>query len=489
MSTRSMTSSIASVRSPQLLHLHSGKVRESFRVDDRHRLLVATDRISCFDKVLETPIPDKGAVLNGISAYWFANTSDICPGHFVRAVDPCAALVREAQPLRVEVIVRGYLTGSAWRGYHAGKREFSGVRLPEGLTQNQAFASPILTPTTKEDSDREITPADMVSAGLVSEAQWQRMAELALKLFELGTQELAGRNLLLVDTKYEFGLIDGEIALIDEIHTPDSSRFWFADSYQSDPLRVKALDKEFVRQWLLDNPQADGSLADHLPPDVLAEARRRYLEIYRLITGRELAAEGSCSCEDARDRLAANLIRNSLIRDSFVAIIMGSAGDLEFAKRIANALAPFEVAVDMRVMSAHKNGERMTELTEEYNNAIEPGVIIAIAGRSNGLGGALAANMALPVINCPPVKDHADYSVNIHSSLQMPSETPALTILTPEAAALAAVRCLNLHRLRDLTRARIESVKNGLLADDATVRAQSPARFAVENTMASGEKA
>ena len=470
---------LTTVRSPQLPHLHSGKVRESFRVDTAHRLLVATDRISCFDKILATPIPDKGAVLNGISAYWFAATADICPSHFVRVVDPCAALVREAEPLRVEVIVRGYLTGSAWRGYVIGKRDFSGVRLPDGLTQNQAFAQPILTPTTKEDSDREITPAEMVASGLVTEAQWLCMAELACKLFARGSEELAKRNLLLVDTKYEFGIIDGNITLIDEIHTPDSSRFWFADSYQADPINVRALDKEFVRQWLLANRLPDGNLPDRLPEEVLTEARARYLEIYQLITGHELryAVSGDC---DPRVRLADNLIKAGLIRDSFVAIIMGSAGDLEFAQRIADVLEPFDIAVDMRVVSAHKNGERLPELAEEYNNSIEPGVIIAVAGRSNGLGGALAANLALPVINCPPLKDHNDYAINIHSSLQMPSETPALTILSPQAAALAAVRCLNLHRLRDLTTARIDGVKQRLSADDAMVRAQSPCRTVSE---------
>ncbi len=369
--------------------------------------------------------------------------------------------------------MRGFLTGSAWRGYSSGKRTFSGIELPDGLTQNQAFANPILTPTTKEDSDREITPEEIVKTGLVSESQWQRMAEVALKLYERGCEELAKRNLLLVDTKYEFGIIDGEVALIDEIHTPDSSRFWFADSYSQDPGKVKSLDKEFVRQWLLANPHADGTLPDRLPEEVIAEARRRYLEIFHLITGHELKIAGD---DDPRCRLAANLRKSGLIRDGFVAIVMGSAGDVEYARRIATALEPFDVAVDLRVVSAHKNGERLLELADEYNNAIEPGVIIAIAGRSNGLGGALAANMVLPVINCPPFKDLDDYSVNIHSSLQMPSETPALTILTPEAAALAAVRCLNLHRLHDLTRARIAGIKQRMLDDDAKVRASSPTR-------------
>lgn len=450
------------VRSPQLTHLHSGKVRESFRVDDQRRLLVVTDRISCFDRILDQPIPDKGAVLNGMSAYWFERTRDICPSHFLRQVDPNASLVREAHPLRVEVVVRGYLTGSAWRAYEQGKREFSGVRLPDGLARHHRFPQPILTPTTKEESDREITPTQIVATGLATNAQWERMAQMATWLFARGTQELSTRNLLLVDTKYEFGLIDGEVVLIDEIHTTDSSRFWFADSYDADPNGVVSLDKEFVRQWLLDNRLPDGTLPTGLPEEVREDARRRFLELYRQITGSELAVPDG----DPRDRLAGSLVREGLIRDGFVAVVMGSPGDLEFGRRIAKALEPFGVAVPLRVVSAHKNGERLVALAEEYNQAIEPGAVIAVAGRSNGLGGALAANLTLPVISCPPFKDLADYSVNIHSSLQMPSETPAMTILSPEGAALAAIRCLNRHRLRDLTGARVASVKAGLLEED-----------------------
>lgn len=457
---------MAEISLPQLLRLHSGKVRESFRLDADRRLLVVTDRISCFDQILKTPIPDKGAVLNGISAYWFERVRDLCPSHFIAAVDPAAMVVREAMPIRVEVIVRAYLTGSAWREYQNGTREFSGVRLPDGLSRNQRLDPPIITPTTKEKSDRPINPEEIVSSGLASEQQWQRMTEIARHLFSSGTETLASRNLLLVDTKYEFGLIAGEVALIDEIHTPDSSRFWFADSYQQDPLQVRALDKEFVRQWLLEHKNPDGTLPENLPADVLAEARRRYLEIFHMITGKTFDA----SPEDPRERLVANLARHGLIRDAFVAIIMGSAGDREFAQRIADALEGYDVAVDMRVVSAHKNGERLAEIAREYNSSGEPGVIIAVAGRSNGLGGALSANLNLPVINCPPFKDLTDYSINIHSSLQMPSDAPAMTILSPAAAAQAAIRCLNRRRLRDVADIRISQVKAGLLADDQKIR-------------------
>ncbi len=304
------TLGIYDVDLPLLPRLHTGKVRESYRIDDEHRLLVVTDRISCFDKVLQTPIPDKGAVLNSISAFWFRKTEDICPNHFVRLVDPSASVVREAVPLAIEVIVRGYLAGSAWRDYSEGKRVFSGVQLPDGLQQNQAFSEPVLTPTTKEEIDREISPPEMISDGLVTEEQWTVLSDIATRLFERGTKELAPRNLLLVDTKYEFGLLGDRIILIDEIHTPDSSRFWYADSYAADPASVKALDKEFVRQWLLDNPMPDGSLPNSLPQDVLSEARRRYLRIYESITGEELELREDIKPED---RLAKNLREAGII--------------------------------------------------------------------------------------------------------------------------------------------------------------------------------
>lgn len=176
---------------PQLGKIHSGKVRESFRVDDKQRLIVATDRISAFDSVLKTAIPGKGAVLNSLAAFWFEQTKDIVPNHFVRLIDPNISLVREAQPIKVEMIVRGYLTGSAWRGYQKGKRQVSGVPISEGMKKNQPFPEPIITPTTKEESDREISAEDLIKEGWVEEKIYRKMAEVSLKLFKRGSEFLA----------------------------------------------------------------------------------------------------------------------------------------------------------------------------------------------------------------------------------------------------------------------------------------------------------
>jgi len=453
---------------PQLAHLHSGKVRESFRLDEGHRLIVVSDRISCFDQVLKTPIPDKGAVLNGIAAYWFDATRSICPNHFQKMVDPSVSVVREAHPIKVEVVVRGFLTGSAWRKYETGKRTFSGVTVPDGLSKNHRFPAPILTPTTKEESDREITPDEMIALKLATKKQWQEMSRVALSLFSFANEALAPRNLILVDTKYEFGLVEGQLVLIDEIHTPDSSRFWYADSYAHDPLSVRSLDKEFVREWLLDQEKSTGIRPDALPEDVIDEARRRYLEIFSVITGRSLAS--SDQEVDVDHRIYTNLCRSDLIKDGCVALVMGSAADLPHAKKIAAVLEPYEVGVDFRVVSAHKNGEQIVSFAREYNHAVEPLCVIAIAGRSNGLGGALAANLAVPVISCPPFRDHDDLQINLNSSIMMPSKVPAAVVVDPENAALAALRCLNLHRLKQRFFSEIVAMKTSLEQDDRRVR-------------------
>ncbi len=452
-------------QTPQLKKLHSGKVRDSFRIDERTRMIVATDRLSSFDNVLKTPIPGKGAVLNQLAAFWFENTRDVIENHFIRILDPNISLVREAVPIRVEMIVRGYLTGSAWRGYEQGKRVFSGVPIADGMKKNQAFKEPIVTPTTKEKNDREITPAELVEEGWVTFEIYQAMEAVARKLFDRGQTLLNERGIILVDTKYEFGMIDNQLVLIDEIHTPDSSRFWSKENYEADPDHAEQLDKEYVRSYLMKHKK-DGRYPDVLPEEVVQETTRRYRDIFGMITGRELPPLE----EDIRARIRYNLVQHKIIKEGFVAIIMGSAGDLDHANKIKDVLEKYGVMVDMRVISAHKNGERITELMAEYNRTIEPGAVIAVAGRSNGLGGALAANLTIPVINCPPFKDKVDMMVNVNSSLMMPSHTPAATVIDPANAAMMALRALNIARLRQQFSEEIQQMKEDLIKTDSRVR-------------------
>ncbi|MDY6915247.1 MAG: phosphoribosylaminoimidazolesuccinocarboxamide synthase [Candidatus Cloacimonadota bacterium] len=452
------------LESPQLKLIHSGKVRESYKIDDKTRMLAVTDRISSFDNVLNNYIPGKGAVLNGITNFWFKETSDIIDNHFIETVDPNLSLVKELEPIRVEMIVRSYLTGSMWRGYKKGKREFSGVKVEDGMQQNQKFTKPILTPTTKEEIDREITPEEIVAEGWTNREIYEKMAEISLQLFQHGSKFLEERGIILVDTKYEFGLLDGKLILIDEIHTPDSSRFWSLDAYQKDPLKVDSIDKEYVRQWLLNN-QEDGKMKTVLPQKVVQEASRRYREIYKTIVGKEIKID----LENVYDRIYKNLVKRNIIKDGYVAIVMGSPSDLNHCKSISEKLEKYNIHVEMRVVSAHKNGERILELAQVYNNSIEPGAIIAVAGRSNGLGGALAANLAIPVFNCPPFKDKDDIMVNVYSSLMMPSKTPAATMIDVSSAALVALRSLNLQRLKATFRQEITEIKSNLLKSDRQI--------------------
>ncbi|HEX8349941.1 MAG TPA: phosphoribosylaminoimidazolesuccinocarboxamide synthase, partial [Hymenobacter sp.] len=277
--------------------------------------------------------------------------------------------------------------------------------------------------------------------------------------------------IILVDTKYEFGLLNGQLILIDEMHTPDSSRFWAAEDYAKNPETAEQMDKEYVRQWLIANKQ-DGKYPRALTPEVAAEASRRYLDIYERIvgsplpTGSELTTGGNVSA-----RLVGNLVRAGLMKDAWVNIVMGSAADKEHCLKIRQNFEAYNIFTQLRVTSAHKNGEEIAGMAEVWNRSVEPGVIIAVAGLSNGLGGALAANVNVPVISCPPWKDYAELAMNLNSSVIMPSGTPNLTVVRPDNAAQAAVRALNLPRLREQLSKEIAGVKAKLRAADAELKA------------------
>ncbi len=443
---------------PQLRLLHRGKVRDSFRVDADRRLIVATDRLSAFDQVLETPIPGKGAALTRMAAFWFRETRDVFPNHMVREVGERAMLVQEAEPVRLEFVVRAYLAGSAWRAYRDGAREVSGVRLPEGLERNGRLPRPIVTPTTKDAHDEAITAADIVRRGILSQAELAELERASLAVFAHAAEHLERQGILLVDTKYEFGRIGGTFALIDEVHTPDSSRFWSRDDYERDPARAESLDKEYVRAWLFAEEEA-GRRPTTLPSDIVEETVRRYRDICRRVTGR---APGNPSEED----LVGDLVREEILCDGCVVIVMGSPRDREHADRIAAALAPYGVAVRRRVTSAHKTPDFVAALARELNEAREPLAVVAVAGLSNGLGGALAANLIHPVINCPPLRNEADVLLNLPSSVMMPTHVPALTALGPENAAAAAARCLQRPRLREALNRDIAAARQEIRCAD-----------------------
>ena len=277
---------------PHQTNFYRGKVRDVYTIADKWLVMIASDRISAFDVILPRPIPFKGQVLNQIAAYMLKATSDICPNWLAEAPAPNVAIGRKCTPFRVEMVVRGNLTGHAWRTYHAGKRELCGVSLPEGLRENDYFPTPIITPSTKAEvgHDEDISRAEIISRGLVSEADYAQLEKYTLALFQRGKEIAAKRGLILVDTKYEFGKIGDTVYLMDEIHTPDSSRYFFADGFagrQAKGERQQQLSKEFVREWLIANNfmGKEGQTVPVMDDEWVDTISRRYIELYEKVIG------------------------------------------------------------------------------------------------------------------------------------------------------------------------------------------------------------
>lgn len=275
--------------------VYHGKVRDVYSVDGNNLLvMVATDRISAFDVILPKGIPFKGQVLNQIATYFLEATADLVPNWRLATPDPMVTVGYRCEGFPVEMIIRGYLTGSAWREYAAGARELCGVKLPDGMRENERFPEPIITPTTKaaEGHDENISREEIIAQGLVSEEDYEQMEEYTRALFARGTEMAREKGLILVDTKYEFGKRDGKVILIDEIHTPDSSRYFYAEGYEErfeKGLPQRQLSKEFVRQWLIDNGfmGKEGQTVPEMTPEFCNEVSERYIELYEHITGRK----------------------------------------------------------------------------------------------------------------------------------------------------------------------------------------------------------
>ena len=297
---------------PGQTQVYHGKVRDVYTLSDDILVMIATDRISAFDVVLPKGIPYKGQVLNQIATYFLESTADIVPNWRLATPDPMATVGLKCEGFRVEMIIRGYLTGSAWREYQAGCRELCGVKLPEGMRENERFPEPIITPTTKADAghDENISREEIIAQGIVSAEDYAIMEDYTRRLFERGTKMAAEKGLILVDTKYEFEKYDGKVYLIDEIHTPDSSRYFYAEGYQErfekgEPQRQ--LSKEFVRQWLIDHGfmGKEGQQVPEMTDDFINSVSERYIELYEHVTGRpfEKADESNLA-----DRIAVNVL-------------------------------------------------------------------------------------------------------------------------------------------------------------------------------------
>jgi phosphoribosylaminoimidazole-succinocarboxamide synthase len=272
--------------------VYHGKVRDVYSLNDGRLIMVASDRISAFDHILPRPIPFKGQVLNQVATYFLKATADIVPNWLLATPDANVSVGVECEPIRVEMVIRGYLAGHAAREYHIGKRMLCGVEMPEGMKENDAFPVPIITPAVKaaEGHDEDISREDILAHGHVPEAIYLQMEAYTRALFARGTQMAKERGLILVDTKYEFGLKDGQVILIDEIHTPDSSRYFYADGYeerQRNGEPQKQLSKEFVRQWLIEQgfQGLEGQQMPIMPDEFVELVSQRYIELYEKITG------------------------------------------------------------------------------------------------------------------------------------------------------------------------------------------------------------
>ncbi len=304
---------MATYHFPQQTGFYKGKVRDVYSISNDFLVMLATDRISAFDVVLPHPIPFKGQVLNQVAAYMLNACHDICPNWLIATPAPNVSIGKRCIPFKIEMVVRGNLTGHAWRTYASGKRTLSGIAMPEGMRENDFFFSPIITPTTKasEGHDEDISKEEIIAHGLTSASEWEQISTYALQLFERGNQIAAKQQLILADTKYEFGKIGSEIFLMDEIHTPDSSRYFLKDEFekrQQNGEKQKQLSKEFVREWLIENNfmGKEGQQIPEMTDALINAISTRYIELYEKVTGIKFVPE-TLQDSETEERILASL--------------------------------------------------------------------------------------------------------------------------------------------------------------------------------------
>ncbi|MFT4092822.1 MAG: phosphoribosylaminoimidazolesuccinocarboxamide synthase [Niabella sp.] len=283
---------------PQQTSFYRGKVRDVYTINNRLLVMIASDRISAFDVILPRPIPYKGQVLNQIAAYMLHATKDICKNWLLETPTANSSVGYKCEPFKIEMVVRGHLTGHAWRTYQSGKKVLCGVAMPENMKENDAFPTPIITPSTKasEGHDEDISKEEIIAQGLATAAEWEQLETLALHLFKRGQELALKQGLILVDTKYEFGKLNGEIVLMDELHTPDSSRYFYADGFearQQNGERQKQLSKEFVREWLIENNfmGKEGQQVPEMSDEWISTISQRYIELYEKVVGQKFVPQ------------------------------------------------------------------------------------------------------------------------------------------------------------------------------------------------------
>lgn len=425
---------------------YTGKVRDIYNVDcynSKYLMLVQTDRLSAFDKNI-CDVGGKGHLLTDMSAWWFRNTRHLIPNHYLLH-NGNTMLVKRCEPIKLEFIVRGYITGSMWRHYNQGNREFCGITLQDGLVKNQRLSEVIITPTTKGDVDEPISAQEIVERGYLTEQQLKQVCNYCLNLFSVGEKVSNEAGLILVDTKYEFGFdSDGSIILMDEVHTGDSSRFWKAENYNERFQAGEAplsFDKDGVRNYLLENNLQEQDNVE-VPNDVRDSVFTAYQGLYQMLTSDNETQFNPFNSETLRETQM-ELFNNYLAIDRVV-IMAGSTKDREHVMKIASFLMKMNVYIEVIYSSAHKETMVVWNHLKRIEDLHSRVIFVTVAGRSNALSGVVASNTKFPVIACPPFKDKVDMMVNINSTLQCPSNVPVMTILEPQNVALSIYKMFNL---------------------------------------------
>ena len=425
--------------------IYNGKVRRVEDINYGCLLLSASDRLSAFDKHI-CDISGKGNILNSISAWWFDKTKHIIDNHYLYHRDN-HMIVKKTTPIKLEIIVRGYMTGSTntsiWPMYDRGEREIYGLKFRDNYSKNEKLDNIIITPTTKGINDVPITATEIITHQYLSQAEWDYVSEKALALFKFGQKEADKKGLILIDTKYEFGLLNGKIILIDEVHTCDSSRYWLKSSYEerfNNKLEPEKLDKDAIRDWIKQHCDPYKEQIPEIPREVIENVEEVYNKYHKLLTNSDISIYSNINID--------NFIVNYFIdkHKNIVVILAGSIKDKSHVDKLISHLDSHDIYSSYYYSSAHKNTRQVLGILDDYEKQNRNVVYVTVAGRSNALSGVVASNTKYPTIACPPFKDNLDLQTNINSTLICPSKVPVMTILEPENVAMAIKKIFNLHK-------------------------------------------
>jgi formyltetrahydrofolate-dependent phosphoribosylglycinamide formyltransferase/phosphoribosylaminoimidazole-succinocarboxamide synthase len=427
---------------------YRGKVRDRFEIGYNMICFHLSDRISSFDRHI-CNIRGKGHILNLMNKWWMERTTHIIPNHLVH-VDGNYQVGKKCKLIPLEIIVRSYMTGSTstslWTHYKKGTRNYCGIDFPDGLEKNRPLSELVITPTTKGEVDELISRQQILDREIVTEHELDFIYEKALELFRYGQMVADKKELILVDTKYEFGYdVNGNIILIDEIHTCDSSRYWRKDTYfarVNSGQEPQKLDKDACRDYVKTQCDPYKDPIPEIPEDVKDQVYSCYLELYERLTEQSFLERRESGTYSLDSNELHNYFKN--VHNDIVVILSGSPSDEDHIVKLRKHLDIHKLFYKEHVCSAHKKTAQLLKILNEYESSGRRVVYITVAGRSNALSGVVACNTNHPVIACPPFKDKMDMTVNINSTLQMPSKVPVMTILEPENVALSILRMYNL---------------------------------------------